>query len=138
MLKVDYVLLADNAHEDKQGKLNIIGIFQVINASDVPAVHVRVSIVSRFSGMSADANKKYMVETRIEDDKGETILSIKRKEPLRLTKSVSEPNRVGAHLLLNLDLLPLPAYGIYHIRLYLNGKRAGGTTYRVVAKQGNA
>ena len=48
-MEIDLALLADAATIDASGKLNVLGVFDRINASEFPARHGRVALVLRFA-----------------------------------------------------------------------------------------
>ncbi len=48
-MEIDLALLADAATIDAGGKLNVLGVFDRINASEFPARHGRMAMVLRFS-----------------------------------------------------------------------------------------
>ena len=48
-MNLDLALTADAATVDSSGKLNVLGIFDHISASEFPARHDRMCLVLRFS-----------------------------------------------------------------------------------------
>ena len=49
-MQIDFAVLADHALIDQQGKLSVIGIFQVVHVTRFPAMHPRAHLVLRVSG----------------------------------------------------------------------------------------
>ena len=56
-MDVTLAVLADHANVSDQGKLNILGIFDRILASNFPAVHPQLHPVLRFSASPAERGK---------------------------------------------------------------------------------
>ena len=54
-MDVDLALLCDAATVDGAGKLNILGVFDRLNVTDLPARHPRMALVLRFRGDVTEA-----------------------------------------------------------------------------------
>ena len=60
-MKVNLALLADGANVSREGKLNILGIFDTIHAGKFPVVHAQMRLVVRLEASSAELGAKQMV-----------------------------------------------------------------------------
>ncbi|MGD2069350.1 MAG: hypothetical protein PVI57_11805 [Gemmatimonadota bacterium] len=56
-MDVDLALLCDAATVDGSGKLNILGVFDRLNVSSLPARHGRMALVLRFAGDVSEAGE---------------------------------------------------------------------------------
>ena len=116
-MEVTVAALADHASLS-DGKLNVLGVFDVINAHSVPAAHPRAVLVMRTLARNEDADKTVPMEIRLEDEDG------------RLTFKAQGEHRIGpippggfatANLIIELQNLPLPKFGHYAIVISLGG-----------------
>ncbi|MDQ6829932.1 MAG: hypothetical protein M3081_13820 [Gemmatimonadota bacterium] len=53
-MQVSFALFADAANLSQEGKLNILGVFDALQVSALPAVHARAYMVVRLKGSHAD------------------------------------------------------------------------------------
>jgi hypothetical protein len=59
--KINFLHVCENAFFSDDKKLNIIGIFEIINAPGFPAIHPRFSIVLNFSGDIAKSTPFFII-----------------------------------------------------------------------------
>ncbi len=76
-MKSTIAVLADYANVETHGKLNIMGIFDVINAHQIPAFHPQMQLVVRFVADPSETNVAFPVEVQLVDEDGEAALRIK-------------------------------------------------------------
>ena len=55
-MQVKLAVVADYANVSSEGKLNILGIFDRINVSDLPAAHPQMHLILRLEAHSTDAS----------------------------------------------------------------------------------
>lgn len=75
-MEVTLALLADYANVSREGKLNIMGIFDVIHALSFPARHPQMQLVMRFESDAAEAGTTKDVEVQLIDEDGKKLMSI--------------------------------------------------------------
>jgi hypothetical protein len=56
-MHVTFALFADAANLSQEGKLNILGVFDALHVSTLPALHPRATLVVHVKGTSADAGQ---------------------------------------------------------------------------------
>lgn len=125
-IKLNFIHLCDQAYI-ANGKVNIMGIFKDIYASQQPAIHPNMSLV---------------FETLINDDK-EHILEIKFKDPNNddARKSVNINNVKVANVgdafgyVLNVLNIELKKEGKYKIEIYADNKFLGETYFNFKVNQ---
>ncbi len=76
MVQVTLALLADYANVSKEGKLNILGIFDNINAQSLPATHPQMQLVLTLEADRGDADKEHKIEIELIDADGTKLFSI--------------------------------------------------------------
>ena len=119
MLMCDFAI-----REEGTGKVNLIGIFDTIFATQFPVVHPRLSVYVRLT--DAEGEYEFKLEmVRLEDEKavGEG----------RVQATIGD--RMGSHeLIFNLGNLVFERPGRYEFRLFGNQKYIGRAVFRVVQK----
>ena len=76
-MQVKLAVLADYANVTAEGKLNILGIFDRINVSGLPAVHPQMQFVMRLEAHPAEKDRVHSIEVRLHDPDGETVFELK-------------------------------------------------------------
>ena len=72
-MKITLAVLADYANITREGKLNILGIFDVIHAQNFPITHPQMQLVMRFEADIAEEGKSKKLEIKLMDDDGKTL-----------------------------------------------------------------
>jgi len=119
-MDVDLALLADAATIDASGKLNILGVFDRITASNFPIAHPRMALVLRFVA-SVQEIGRHRVEISLREPRGEEVMHIDGEMqlgpgPASLAGSIRVPH------VLHLDGLVFPQPGRYTFDLRVDGE----------------
>ena len=72
-MEVKLALLADSANVSQEGKLNVLGSFDNINASAFPCVHPQMVLVMRFEASRAEIGQTKQMEIRLLDPDGRPL-----------------------------------------------------------------
>ena len=75
-MDVKLVLLADYANVTKEGKLNVMGLFTVINAAVLPCIHPQMQLVLEFEASSAEWGSHKDIEIKLLNEDAKQLLSI--------------------------------------------------------------
>lgn len=119
MVKVDLALLADYANISREGKLNILGIFDRINAQSVPAIHPQMQLVMILEADRGDADKEHKVEIELIDADGKKLFAI--SGDLRFgTPPPGEQIRIN-HVI-QLNNLQFDRFGSYEFKILVNNE----------------
>lgn len=133
-MELDFGLLADAATVDGSGKLNVLGVFDRIQARDFPARHGRISLVLRFSAGLAEAGA-HQVEIRLRGPSGNEILRLDGR--LDLTGGSREAQEgIKVPHVLNLDGITFPEAGTYTFDIASDGKSLLSIPLRLEAVPG--
>ena len=76
-MQVKLAVVADHANVSSEGKLNILGIFDRIVVSDLPAVHPQMHLIVRLEAHPAERDRPHPVEVRLHDPDGQTVFELK-------------------------------------------------------------
>ena len=75
-MHVKLALVADHANVSAEGKLNILGIFDRIAVTSLPAVHPQMHLVLRLEAHPAERDRPHPVEVRLHDPDGQTVFEL--------------------------------------------------------------
>ena len=76
-VEVTLALLADYANVTKDGKLNLMGVFTIINAPALPWVHPQMQLVLQFEVGTADWDTEKGIEVQLLDAGGNQLSDIR-------------------------------------------------------------
>lgn len=114
----DLGVICDAATSDSNGKLNILGVFDQINAIDFPAIHPQCAIVFRIVfDKGEEVENKFKLEF-LDQNKKPLLPSIEAKSN---TGVIKYKDRSVFNLIVGIASLKIPAAGDYHIELFFGG-----------------
>ena len=118
-MKVTLALIADYANVTKEGKLNVMGIFDRIWSENFPARHTSMHLVMGFEASRVESENKFTVEVFLVDADGQKILGL--KGPLAFDKSGKEPgDTIKRSQILALKDIIFPKPGNYSFDILVN------------------
>ena len=128
-MKVRFAALADYSNISREGKLNILGMFDIIHCLNFPAVHNEMQLVIRFEADVTERGQQKEVEVRLIDDHGQELL--------RLGGRLSVPTVEPGEFIISTQVLVFrgityPRPGDYQFDIYIDGTRTTGTPLKVV------
>lgn len=119
MVKVTLALLADYANVSREGKLNILGIFDNINAQSLPAIHPQMQLVLTLEADRGDADKDHKIEIELIDADGTKLFSI--GGDLRFT-SPPPGERIKVNHIIQLNNLQFNHFGSHEFKIRINNE----------------
>lgn len=84
-MRLLFFLAADYANHTGDGKLNVMGIFNEINAKSFPALHPSMFIVIRFSPELGEVGEKRDLTLLLHDPDGKELINMSL--PIRIPKA---------------------------------------------------
>jgi hypothetical protein len=75
-MRVKLALLADSANVSREGKLNLLGIFDAIFARELPTTHPHMHLVLRFEATPPDSGREIAIEVLLVDPTGDPVLRV--------------------------------------------------------------
>jgi hypothetical protein len=117
-MEVVMVLLADAANVSREGKLNVLGVFDTIYARSFPTSHAHMQLVLRFEAAAQEAGSSRALEVVLEAPDDRVLF--------RLPATISVPrHEVGETVrvdhILTLTNVPFEQPGRYRFRVALAG-----------------
>lgn len=108
-MKQDFVIVCESAIVDKQtNNLYILGIFENINAPNLPAIHPKISVVTKFSGGNGEHNHRIIIR----HENGDKLVEFPGKINFG---STGQAQYIGS-----LIGLPFKQYGKHIIEIYVD------------------
>ena len=115
-MQIKLALLADYANVTAEGKLNILGIFDRINVSQIPAVHPQMHLILRLEAHPAERDRPHNVEIRLHDPDGQTVFEVKGD----LVPQGQPGQTIATNQILTLNNLQLEKSGGYMFIVFVN------------------
>jgi len=116
-MKAKIATLADYANVTADQKLNILGIFNVINAAQAPVVHRQLQLVLSFSPDPWDSADAIPFEVQLVDEDGKQVLSFKGQINQARAPSGEQPT---TNCILGLNDVRFDKFGHYEFKVLAN------------------
>lgn len=131
-MEISLAVLADAANVSKEGKLNILGIFNQVSATSFPALHPQMQLVVIFEADSAEVGKSKQVEVQLQDSDG--------RPGIRIQGACAVPRGPSGYPVRMNHILPLsgvtfPKEGEYVFKILINGETKATGPLRVVPRR---
>jgi len=127
-MRVRLALLADSANVSREGKLNILGVFDTIYARQFPTVHPQMQLVIRFEASPEEAGSTHQIEVQLVTQDGRVAIRL----PATMTVGRRELGEViGIDHILALNNVTLEEPGRYTFRIAVDGTVAAAMSLRV-------
>lgn len=131
-MKVRFAALADYSNISREGKLNILGVFDIIYGVEFPAVHNEMQLVMRLEADVSERGQHKEVEVRLIDDRGEVLLRLGGNVPVAMT----QPGQLlFSNQVLVFRNVTFPGPGDYQFDIYIEGQKAAETPLKLVQIQ---
>lgn len=133
-MKVVLAVLADEANVSQEGKLNLLGIFDRIDAATLPVIHPRMVFAFRVQTDYADGGRPFPVQVRLDDGEGNTLFEA-------VGEMVAPPVPPGevltANQVFSLVGVELGREGTYRFSVAIGGAEQASAEFRVQATGGD-
>src|SRR3990167_891819 len=124
-MKLLYVLLCDHAFLSIDKKVNIIGVFETINAAKFPVIHPKFVIV----GSIAPNKKDFKMSINIVDQEGSQVLGDIEEREVNLPKSGEGQN---FNFIVEVVNSNFAKPGVYSVKITIDGEIIGEMPLKVV------
>jgi hypothetical protein len=119
MLEIKLAVLADYSNISREGKLNILGIFDRIYAQNIPATHPQMQLIMTLEADRVDADREHSIAIELIDSDGKKLFTVGGKLEFK-------PPPPGEHVKLNhamqLNNLRFDNYGKYEFKVLINNE----------------
>ncbi len=122
-------LLADYANVTREGKLNLLGIFDRISVTSLPAVHRELQLVLVLEAQFIEIGREQSIEIKLHEPDGPVIFSIGGSIAIQSGKAgeVSTFNHM-----ITIGNLPLRKVGVHTFAIFVNNDLKRQIPLRVV------
>lgn len=127
-MQIKYSFLCEAANITHTGNLNVLGIFDNINAKNFPCVHPHCVYIARISFHRSEIGRHPFKLSFIDDDGNEVI------PPLNGEIAASQ-NNMNANILMNILNIKFQHAGEYHIDLTIDNQNICSDTIRLIQTQ---
>ncbi len=117
-MEVKLAVLADYSNISKEGKLNLLGIFDIVRARSFPVVHRNMQLIMRLEASSSEADTDRNVQVRLMDADGKRIFEIGTE--LKLTQP-APGEMIKSNHILNLNNIRFERSGDYAFCILIDG-----------------
>jgi hypothetical protein len=133
-MTIDLALICDAATVDGSGKLNVLGVFDRIQAREFPARHGRICLVLRMAARGSDAGE-HQAEIRLVNPEGEDLVRLDGN--LKVGPAADSGVTRIPHVL-NLDGIVFPAPGSHQFEIAVDGEPMATIPLELVAAGGGS
>lgn len=118
-MEIALALLADYANVSREGKLNILGIFDRIFTQSVPATHPQMQLIMTLEADRVEADREHKIEVELIDADGTKLFSIGGN----LKFSPPPPGeKVRLNHVIQLNNLRFNHFGSYEFKILINNE----------------
>ena len=121
-MDVALALLADAANTTRDGKLNVLGVFDAIRAPTFPAAHPSLVLVLRLEAHALDWDRQHQLDVRFIDEDGHQLLGIKATLSVPPSPDPERPRRFTHPIQINGLNFKRPGHFAFDVRI--NGQSA--------------
>jgi hypothetical protein len=122
-MKVMLAVVADAANISVDDKLNILGIFQSLSASSVPARHPQMVVVVCLTAEPSERGRSYNMDVVMVDEDGKTVQQF---PPMPFTVPPEGPSRsTTIRALAEIRDLIFPKFGEYTLDILVDNHAEG-------------
>ena len=128
-MDVTLAVLADYANVSQDGKLNILGVFQEVNATELPAVVAQMYLVIAFEAGAAEFETEKQIRIALLETDGSEVMSM--EGPMWVERPGRHGSRAYLNQIVTLQGLTLPRSGDYAFHILVNGEEKRAVLLRV-------
>jgi hypothetical protein len=117
-MEVTLAVCCDAANVSREGKLNLLGIFNSIHAAEFPCTHPHLALVLRVEARIGEEGV-YPLEIQLVDEDGQQLFHINGQ----LSLQGAEPGRpMTAQTIMDINNLQLPRPSTYAFEIFVDGR----------------
>lgn len=134
-MEVKLAVIADAANVSQEGKLNILGAFNVLFAETAPARHPEMVLVLNLEASPAEAGRDKALEIRMLAADGESVGGMKAEFRVPDPKKPGRPIQMQS--VLRLNDVSFPRFGDYGIHVLINEEEKAHIPLALVKRGGD-
>jgi hypothetical protein len=119
-MEVPLALLADYANVSSEGKLNVMGIFDIINSRRFPAIHAQMHLVFRVEANPAEAGSTKKLEIKLMAEDGQALFSLQGELAIGAKGPAPLGEMLQSNHIVGLQALRFEKPGAYQFAILIN------------------
>lgn len=120
MVTVALGLVADYANISREGKPNIMGIFDNVLAPSTPASHPSMALIFVLEAEKGDAGREHPLKIELVDEDGNKLMTM--ESVMSFEKPKPGQYKLKANQIINLNNLQFPKFGTYNFNIFINNE----------------
>lgn len=117
-MKITLAVLADYANVTREGKLNVMGMFNRLTCRSVPVRHHQMTLVIRMEAHAAEIGRTHRLEVQCMDEDGGKVLTVEGEFTVNQRRR-DEPTTTFDHLL-TLNGVTFQKFGAHTFSIFVN------------------
>ena len=134
-MDVPLALLADSANISQEGKLNVLGAFDNINASSFPAVHAAMVLVIGLTASPAEYGHTRLCRIRLLDADANQLLAIEGDLEVNQPSDLAAPHSV--YIPFPIPPITFPHAGDYAFHILIDDDEKATVPFRLTERSSN-
>ncbi len=118
MIRIPLHVLADSANVSREGKLNLLGIFENIHAIGFPVTHPALALIFGIEADTGDAIREHDMVIDVVDSDGKSIANITGK----LKFGQATTGKVRSNQIIFFNGMQFSKPGMYEFKIIINGE----------------
>lgn len=128
-MKVTLAVLADYANITREGKVNILGIFDVMHVKTFPVTHPQMQLVMKFEADIAEAGKNKKLEIQLMGEDGKRLFVLAGEFSL----GQAQPGELmSSNHILTINMMKFDNPGNYEFKILINDELKAEVPLKVV------
>jgi hypothetical protein len=119
-MNIPLALLADAANVSSDGKLNILGTFDVIYVARFPAIHPQMQLVFTIEANPAEAGVKRTLEIKLMAEDGQQLVSLAGELALEMKGPMPSGEMLRSSHIVGLQNVSFKKPGSYQFAILVN------------------
>lgn len=119
MISIPLALVADYANVSREGKLNMMGIFDQIYATSVPAIHPQMQLIIALLADRSEAIKDHSIAIELID--ADNTAKLLRIEGAMKFEKPATGEEIRVNHIMQLNNIVFSKYGEYSFKILVDG-----------------
>lgn len=133
-MEVNLAVCCDAANVSREGKLNLLGIFNSIHATQFPCTHSHLALVLRVEAGIGEEGV-HPIEIKLADEDGRQVFKLTGQ----LALQGAQPGRpMTAQTIMDINNFQIPRPGVYSFEIFIDNKHHRTVALHVIEAEGKS
>ena len=130
-MDVSLAVIADAANVTRDGKLNILGVFNTIYSSAFPTVHSQMQLIVRFLASPAERGTQHKTAIKLLDMDGSELIGLAGTVAVPQRSGIEE---IGVYSIIDLRNVAFARAGDYSFRILIDDNEKATVPLKLVLR----